>query len=104
MKINKTLWVLVFISVINSMGFGIIIPLLYSYGKQFGVTQHTIGLLTAAFSIAQFFATPVLGKLSDKFGRKPLLVISLIGTAASFILFGFAKSIFVLFAARILDG
>ena len=101
---NRIIWVLVLIAIINSMGFGIIIPLLYPYGKKFGVTEHTIGLLTAAFSIAQFFATPVLGSLSDKWGRKPLLVISLIGTAVSFIMFGFANSIFVLFAARILDG
>jgi multidrug resistance protein len=104
MKLNRIIWVLVLIAIINSMGFGIIIPLLYPYGKKFGVTEHTIGLLTAAFSIAQFFATPVLGSLSDKWGRKPLLVISLIGTVVSFIMFGFANSIFVLFAARILDG
>lgn len=95
---------LVFISVINSMGFGIIVPLLYSYGKKFGVTEQTIGLLTAAFSVAQFFATPVLGSLSDRFGRKPLLAISLLGTCASFIMFGLAGSIWMLFAARILDG
>ena len=104
MKMNRVIWVLVLIAVINSMGFGIIIPLLYPYGKKFGVTEHTIGLLTAAFSIAQFFATPVLGSLSDKWGRKPVLIISLIGTAASFILFGLANSIVLLFAARILDG
>jgi multidrug resistance protein len=104
MKARKTLWVLVFISVINSMGFGIIVPLLYSYGKKFGVTEQTIGLLTAAFSIAQFFATPVLGSLSDRFGRKPLLAISLVGTCASFIMFGLANSMVLLFAARILDG
>ena len=104
MKANRTLRVLVFISVINSMGFGIIVPLLYSYGKKFGVTGQTIGLLTAAFSIAQFFATPVLGSLSDRFGRKPLLAISLVGTCASFIMFGLANSIVLLFAARILDG
>ncbi|MET3979255.1 multidrug resistance protein [Mucilaginibacter sp. UYP25] len=104
MNSKRILWVLVFIAIINSMGFGIIIPLLYPYGKKFGVTEHTIGLLTAAYSIAQFFATPVLGSLSDRFGRKPLLIFSLIGTCASFILFGFAESIFVLFAARILDG
>jgi multidrug resistance protein len=104
MKLDKTLWVLVFIAIINSMGFGIIIPLLYSYGKKFGVTEQTIGLLTAAFSISQFFATPVLGSLSDKFGRKPILVLSLVGTCGSFILFGFANSIVMLFAARILDG
>lgn len=101
---NRIIWVLVLIAIINSMGFGIIIPLLYPYGKKFGVTEHTIGLLTAAFSIAQFFATPVLGSLSDKWGRKPLLVISLIGTAVSFVMFGLANSVFMLFAARILDG
>ncbi|MBL4677208.1 MAG: MFS transporter [Mucilaginibacter sp.] len=104
MKVNRIIWVLVLIAIINSMGFGIIIPLLYPYGKKFGVNEHTIGLLTAAFSIAQFVATPILGSLSDKWGRKPILVISLIGTAASFVLFGLANSVFVLFAARILDG
>ena len=104
MNTKRILWVLVFIAIINSMGFGIIIPLLYPYGKKFGVTEQTIGLLTAAFSIAQFFATPVLGSLSDKFGRKPILVFSLIGTLASFIMFGLANSVLVLFAARILDG
>ncbi|MBD1392409.1 MFS transporter [Mucilaginibacter glaciei] len=104
MKLNRTLRILVFISIINSMGFGIIIPLLYSYGKKFGVTQQTIGLLTAAFSVAQFFATPVLGSLSDRFGRKPILAISLVGTCISFVMFGFANSIILLFAARILDG
>ena len=104
MNKKHILWVLVFIAIINSMGFGIIIPLLYPYGKKFGVTEQTIGLLTAAFSIAQFFATPVLGSLSDKFGRKPILVFSLIGTLASFIMFGLANSVLVLFAARILDG
>ncbi|MCO5934245.1 MFS transporter [Mucilaginibacter sp. RB4R14] len=104
MNTKRILWVLVFIAIINSMGFGIIIPLLYPYGKKFGVTEHTIGLLTAAYSIAQFFATPVLGSLSDRFGRKPLLVFSLIGTCASFVIFGLANSIIMLFAARILDG
>ncbi|RFZ95209.1 MFS transporter [Mucilaginibacter conchicola] len=104
MKTNRIIWVLVLIAVINSMGFGIIIPLLYPYGKKFGVTEHSIGLLTAAFSIAQFVATPVLGSLSDKWGRKPILVISLIGTAVSFVMFGLANSIIMLFAARILDG
>ncbi|WP_292943997.1 MFS transporter [Mucilaginibacter sp. 44-25] len=104
MKMNRMIWVLVLIAVINSMGFGIIIPLLYPYGKKFGVTEHTIGLLTATFSIAQFIATPILGSLSDKWGRKPILIISLVGTAASFVLFGLANSIFMLFAARVLDG
>ncbi len=104
MKIDKNLWVLVFICVINSMGFGIIVPLLYDYGKKFGLNGQTIGILTASFSIAQFFATPLLGALSDKWGRKPLLAISLAGTCLSFVLFATAQSLVMLFAARILDG
>ncbi len=86
------------------MGFGIIIPVLYPYGKQFGLTGETLGILIAVFSIAQFFATPVLGSLSDKWGRKPLLVISLAGTCISFLLFAEARNMLMLFAARILDG
>ncbi|MEO6148584.1 MAG: MFS transporter [Mucilaginibacter sp.] len=101
---KKNLWVLAVIAVINSMGFGIVVPLLYSYGKKYGLTGETLGLLTAAFSVAQFFATPLLGSLSDKWGRKPVLIISLIGTCASFILFAQAQSLIILFAARILDG
>jgi len=104
MKSDKNLWILVFVCVINSMGFGIIVPVLYPYGKQFGLTGETLGVLIASFSIAQFFATPVLGSLSDKWGRKPLLVISLAGTCISFLLFAEARSILMLFAARILDG
>lgn len=101
---DKNLWVLVFVCIINSLGFGIIVPVLYTYGKTYGVTGETLGALTASFSVAQFFATPVLGSLSDKWGRKPLLVISLAGTCLSFLLFAWAGSIFILFTARILDG
>jgi MFS family permease len=104
MKSDKNLWVLVFVCVINSLGFGIIVPVLYTYGKTFGLTGATLGFLTASFSIAQFFATPVLGSLSDKWGRKPLLVISLAGTCVSFLLFAEARTLSLLFAARILDG
>jgi multidrug resistance protein len=104
MKINKALWILLFIAVINSMGFGIIIPLILSYGKKFGVNNEVLGILTASFSIAQFFATPVLGTLSDRLGRKWILAFSLLGSCISFILFGLANSLLVLFIARILDG
>jgi len=104
MKSDKNLWILVFVCVINSLGFGIIVPVLYAYGKTFGLTGTTLGVLMASFSIAQFFATPVLGSLSDKWGRKPLLAISLAGTCISFLIFAEAQSLMMLFAARILDG
>jgi len=104
MKTDKNLWVLVLVCIINSLGFGIIVPVMYEYGKTFGLTGTTLGVLTASFSIAQFFATPVLGSLSDKWGRKPLLAISLAGTCLSFLLFAEANALWILFAARILDG
>lgn len=104
MKPKRILWILVFICIIDAMGFGMMIPLIYSYGKHFGLTKQSLGVLTAAFSVAQFLATPVLGMLSDKFGRRLLLVVCLFGTAMSFALFGLAGSLFMLFAARILDG
>ncbi|GAA4099174.1 MFS transporter [Mucilaginibacter panaciglaebae] len=104
MKINRVLWILIFVCIIDSMGFGMMIPLIYSYGKQFGLTKQSLGWLTASFSVAQFFATPVLGALSDKYGRKLLLVICLFGTALSFALFGLAGSLIMLFTARIMDG
>src|ERR1700761_2559987 len=104
MKADKNLWVLVFVCIINSLGFGIIVPVMYQYGKTFGLTGTTLGILTASFSIAQFFATPILGSLSDRWGRKPLLIISLAGTCISFLLFAEASGLIMLFAARILDG
>jgi multidrug resistance protein len=104
MKVGKGIWILLLIAVINSMGFGIIIPLILSYGKEFGVNKETLGILTASFSIAQFFSTPVLGALSDRIGRKWILAFSLLGSCISFVMFGFANSLLILFAARILDG
>ncbi|MFD0750538.1 MFS transporter [Mucilaginibacter calamicampi] len=101
---KRILWILVFICIIDSMGFGMMIPLIYSYGKQFGLTKASLGWLTATFSIVQFFATPLLGSLSDRVGRKWLLVGCLIGTAISFSLFGLAGSLLMLFIARALDG
>ncbi len=104
MNADKNLRVLVLVCVINSLGFGLIVPVLYTYGKTFGLTGAALGVLTASFSIAQFFATPILGALSDKWGRRPLLAISLAGTCISFLLFAEAHSLVLLFAARILDG
>ncbi|WP_026898635.1 MFS transporter [Daejeonella oryzae] len=104
MQNKKNLWILVLIMIINALGFGIIVPLIYPFTKQFGINAHTLGLLISSFSIAQFIATPILGSLSDKYGRKPILIICLIGTTISFILFAEARSALMLFAARILDG
>ncbi len=101
---NKTLLIIAAIALINSLGYGIIIPILYSYSLQFGLNDFENGMLFAIFSFCQFLATPFIGRLSDKYGRKPLLLLSLSGTALSFFMAAFAPSALFLFLARALDG
>src|SRR6187549_690408 len=89
---------------VNLIGFGIIIPLLPFYAETFGASPLVVGLLFAAFSLAQLIAAPSLGALSDKWGRRPVLIFSLIGTAVSFAMLAMAQSLTMLFIARIVDG
>lgn len=97
-------WIIALIAFINSVSFTIIIPILYPYAKQFGLSDFQASLLTTSYAIAQFLATPILGRLSDFFGRKPLLIISLIGTVFANLLASFTPFAWLLFSARILDG
>src|SRR4029434_10955671 len=89
---------------VNLVGFGIIIPLLPFYAETFGASPFTVGLLFAVFSLAQLIAAPALGDLSDRYGRRPVLIFSLAGTVVSFVMLAMAQSIAMLFAARIVDG
>ncbi len=101
---NKTLFVLVLVLLVNALSYGTIIPLLYPYASRFGIGPIGLSWLFASFSIAQFIATPIIGRLSDKYGRKPLLLICLLGTSISLALFASAQSVLMLFVSRILDG
>ncbi len=89
---------------VNIIGFGMVFPLLPFYAKHFNASEATIGLLAASFAIAQFILSPIWGRLSDRFGRKPIMVIALIGLALSYLLFGLSNSLFWLFIGRILQG
>jgi DHA1 family tetracycline resistance protein-like MFS transporter len=89
---------------VNLVGFGIIIPLLPFYAETFGASPLVIGLLFAVFSVCQLIAAPALGELSDRYGRRPVLVFSLAGTVVSFVMLALAHSLAMLFAARIVDG
>ena len=89
---------------INLVGFGIVIPLLPLYAESFGASPAAVGVLLASYSLAQMVATPYLGALSDRYGRRPILLFSLAGTVVSFVTLGLAPSLGWLFAARILDG
>jgi len=103
-KNNKNLLVIAVIAIVNALGYGIIIPVLYTYSQKFGLTDFQNGLLFSVYSVGQFIATPIIGRLSDKFGRKPLLLISLFGTFLSFLLMAIAFNGWMLFFARVLDG
>ena len=97
-------WLIALIALINSISFTIIIPLLYPYAKQFGLSDFQASLLTTAFALSQFFGTPVLGKLSDRLGRKYILVFSLAGTVVANLIASVAGVAWLLYAARMLDG
>jgi DHA1 family tetracycline resistance protein-like MFS transporter len=97
----------IFITVfIDLVGFGIVIPVLpyYAEGTKFGATPSQVGLLFASYSVLQLIFAPVLGRLSDKHGRRPVLLVSLLGTALGFLILGFATTLWMLFLGRIIDG
>jgi DHA1 family tetracycline resistance protein-like MFS transporter len=92
------------IVLVDLLGLTIIIPLLPLYAASFGADPVTIGLLGSTYPFMQLLAAPILGSLSDRFGRKPVLVLSQIGTFIGFIVLGFATALPILFLSRIIDG
>ena len=104
LKNNRRLIVIAAVTLVGALGYGIVIPILYPYSVKYGLSDFENGILFSVFSICQFTATPIIGILSDKYGRRPLLILSLLGTAASFFLMAFAPNAVFLFLARGLDG
>jgi multidrug resistance protein len=89
---------------IDMVGFGIVIPVLPLYAEHFHATPYQIGWLTGIYSGMQVLFVPLLGRLSDRFGRRPVLIVSLLGTSLGFFIMGWASSLPLLFVARIVDG
>jgi MFS transporter, DHA1 family, tetracycline resistance protein len=102
--VSRPLLVIFLTILVNLIGFGIIIPLLPFYAETFGASPLAIGLLFASFSVSQLIASPFLGHWSDRWGRRPILIFSLIGTVVSFVMLALAHSLALLFVARIVDG
>ncbi len=92
------------IVLVDTMGITIIIPVLPFYALAFDASLFTIGLLGSSYPLMQFVFVPILGTLSDRVGRKPVLVVAQIGTFISLVTLGFAGSLWMLFLARIIDG
>ncbi len=102
---NSSILKIVFLTVfIDLLGFGIVIPLLPLYAEKYHPSPLAFGLLMSSYSALQFVCAPLLGRLSDRYGRRPVILVSLAGTVIGYLLFAFAHSLAVLFASRILDG
>jgi multidrug resistance protein len=102
---KKSPLVVLFITVfIDLIGFGIVLPLLPFYAKRFGANALLVGLLSTSFSLMQLLFAPVWGRLSDRVGRRPVILLGLLGSSISYLTFGLASSLPILFLSRILAG
>ena len=89
---------------VDVLGLTLMLPLLPFYTEHFGGSPTTVGLLIASYAFCQLLSGPVLGRLSDRVGRKPVLLVSQMGTCAAFLIIGFSSTLWMLFVGRIIDG
>ena len=92
------------IVVVDILGFTIVLPLLPFYAEQLGASPTLVGMLVASYALCQLISGPILGQLSDRFGRRPVLLISQAGTLAGFIMTALAGQLWMVFVARAIDG
>ncbi|WP_277678405.1 MFS transporter [Gracilibacillus dipsosauri] len=104
MKSKKVLAILFAVMFLVMVGFGIIIPVLPFYAEELGASPLELGLLMSVYSLMQFLFSPMWGRISDRIGRKPVLLLGISGLALSFFLMAFASHLWMLFAARIIGG
>ena len=104
MKLKKEFLIIFIIQITEVLGFSLILPFLPFYAEELGATPFVVGLILTSFSLFQFISAPIMGRLSDHYGRKPLLIFSQLSTFLSFIILGFAGSLKMIFLSRIVDG
>lgn len=104
-KPNRSALAFIFVvALLDILGITLLIPVTPFIVREFRSDATTVALLTVAYSVAQFIAAPWLGRLSDRLGRKPVLIVCLIGSAIGYLLFGIGGALWVLFLSRIIDG
>lgn len=97
--------VIIFLTVfIDLLGFGIIIPLLPFYAESYGANGFTVGMLGTVYSLMQFLFAPIWGRWSDRIGRRPIILIGLLGSCFSYLVLALAGSLTLVFAARVIGG
>jgi MFS transporter, DHA1 family, tetracycline resistance protein len=96
-----TIWLTLFLDL---LGFGIVIPVLPYYASEHGASPAVVTLLSTSFSLAQFAMSPVLGRLSDRHGRRPVMLLSIAGSCVSMLVLGFASTLWMVFLARVVSG
>jgi DHA1 family tetracycline resistance protein-like MFS transporter len=101
---SRPLLAIFFIVFVDILAFTLVLPYLPFYAEHFGATPTQVGLILTSFSFCQFLAGPVLGRMSDRMGRKPVLILSQIGTCLGFIILALSNSLWMVYLARIMDG
>jgi DHA1 family tetracycline resistance protein-like MFS transporter len=101
---NRRLLIIFCIVLVDMLSFSLVLPLLPYFAERFGATPTLTGLIFSSYPLMQVIAAPILGRLSDAWGRKPVLMLSIAGTVGALVLLGLSNSILVLFASRMLDG
>ena len=89
---------------VDLVGFGIVLPLLPLYADRFGASGTVVGVLVLSYSAAQLLFAPVWGRLSDRYGRRPILIIGLAGSTLSYLIFAYAGSVWILLLSRVMAG
>jgi len=100
----RRLAILIAVNFVDMVGFMIVLPLLPFYALELKATPEIVGLLIASFSIAQLISAPIWGRVSDRYGRRPALLIGLTASAIAYVVFGFAESLWLLFLSRFVQG
>jgi multidrug resistance protein len=100
----RQLWVLMATVFVDMIGFLMVLPLLPFYAKQLGASASVVGALVSSFAFAQLVTSPFWGRLSDRYGRRPLILAGLLSSAVAYVLFGLAHTLWLLFASRLVQG